>query len=149
MKLIKRLGNLEDYIFHWFVTGNVLICDCKIAWLWTLRNETKNLKLREDLSELTCFFESQNVTQKLHNDAERIQALETARNPGTFHLYFYFHPSTLRATAMSFSFVCISRKLYLWSSQKPRRYHLHGWRHRLLRLYRWCGEQTPFSIEAT
>ncbi|CAD1479135.1 unnamed protein product, partial [Heterotrigona itama] len=60
---------------------NKLICDCKLAWIWGLRNETKNVKLRESLEELTCFLESNNATLKINNEnLEWNEALEMARN---------------------------------------------------------------------
>ncbi|XP_043513220.1 uncharacterized protein LOC122530385, partial [Frieseomelitta varia] len=63
------------------VSGNKLICDCKLAWIWGLRNETKNVKLRESLEELTCFLESNNATLKINNEnLEWNEALEIARN---------------------------------------------------------------------
>lgn len=58
------------------------MCDCKLAWIWGLRNETKNLKLRDSLEVLTCFMESNNVTVAQSEEAERKQALEIARNQG-------------------------------------------------------------------
>lgn len=67
------------------VSGNKLICDCKLAWIWGLRNETKNQTLRDSLEELTCFLESNNGTLKINNeDLERNEALEIARNSGRF-----------------------------------------------------------------
>ncbi|KZC13567.1 PREDICTED: connectin-like [Dufourea novaeangliae] len=74
--------NLYNSTSHFFVTGNELICDCKLAWIWGLRNETKNRELREALRKLTCFLESNNASQKINNaDLEWNQALEIARNP--------------------------------------------------------------------
>ncbi|KAG7197374.1 hypothetical protein KM043_018481 [Ampulex compressa] len=67
---------------EWSCGRNKLICDCKLAWIWGLRNETKNIKLRNALEELTCFLESNNATLKINSeDLERNQALEIARNP--------------------------------------------------------------------
>ncbi|TGZ48788.1 connectin [Temnothorax longispinosus] len=53
---------------HLYLGGNNLICDCKLAWIWGLRNETKNTELRSALEELTCFLESNNATQKINNE---------------------------------------------------------------------------------
>ncbi|KOC59901.1 Connectin [Habropoda laboriosa] len=67
------------------VSGNKLICDCKLAWIWGLRNETKNKQLRHSLEELTCFLESNNATLKINNeDLEWNEALEIARNSGEY-----------------------------------------------------------------
>ncbi|XP_029678267.1 connectin-like [Formica exsecta] len=60
--------NLYDTNSHFYLSENDLICDCKLAWIWGLRNETKNTKLRDALEELTCFLESNNATQKFNNE---------------------------------------------------------------------------------
>ncbi|XP_068976753.1 connectin-like [Bombus flavifrons] len=73
--------NLYNSSSQFYLSGNKLICDCKLAWIWGLRNETKNVKLRESLEELTCFLESNNATLKINNDdLEWNEALEIARN---------------------------------------------------------------------
>ncbi|KAG6801062.1 connectin [Apis mellifera caucasica] len=74
--------NLYNTTSHFYLSGNKLICDCKLAWIWGLRNETKNVKLRDSLEELTCFLESNNATLKMNNkeDLEWNEALENARN---------------------------------------------------------------------
>ncbi|XP_011496594.1 PREDICTED: uncharacterized protein LOC105361181 [Ceratosolen solmsi marchali] len=58
-----------------------MICDCKLAWIWGLRNETKNPKLREGLEELTCFLEA-TYEPKFDSREEFSQALEIVRNKG-------------------------------------------------------------------
>ncbi|XP_072753723.1 connectin [Anoplolepis gracilipes] len=60
--------NLYGTNSHFYLNENELICDCKLAWIWGLRNETKNTKLRDALEELTCFLESNNATQKINNE---------------------------------------------------------------------------------
>ncbi|XP_029169626.1 connectin-like [Nylanderia fulva] len=60
--------NLYSINSDFFLSDNELICDCKLAWIWGLRNETKNTHLRDTLEELTCFIESNNVSQKNNNE---------------------------------------------------------------------------------
>ncbi|KAL0134122.1 hypothetical protein PUN28_001166 [Cardiocondyla obscurior] len=60
--------NLYGINSHLYLGENNLICDCKLAWIWGLRNETKNTKLRDALEELTCFLESNNATQKINSE---------------------------------------------------------------------------------
>lgn len=68
--------NLYNSSSHFYLNGNKLICDCKLTWIWGLRNETKNTKLREALEELTCFLEEKINSEDLENEA-----LEITRNP--------------------------------------------------------------------
>ncbi|XP_051160091.1 connectin-like isoform X2 [Leptopilina boulardi] len=76
--------NLYNNISYFYLNGNKLICDCKLQWIWGLRNETRNIKLRENLEELTCFLESKNASVKSVKDAERNSALAIARNPDEY-----------------------------------------------------------------
>lgn len=76
--------NLYNNVSYFYLNGNKLICDCKLQWIWGLRNETKNIKLREVLEELTCFLESKNASLKSVKDAERNSALAIARNPDEY-----------------------------------------------------------------
>ncbi|CAK9833827.1 Con [Anthophora retusa] len=77
--------NLYNSTSYFYLTGNKLICDCKLAWIWGLRNETKNKQLRHSLEALTCFLESNNATLKINNeDVEWNEALEIARHSGEY-----------------------------------------------------------------
>ncbi|CAL7939454.1 unnamed protein product [Xylocopa violacea] len=60
------MENEKKMRYYRHFSRNRLICDCKLTWIWGLRNETKNTKLRESLEKLTCLLESNNVT--LDND---------------------------------------------------------------------------------
>lgn len=74
--------------FLYLFTENDLICDCKLAWIWGLRNETKNTKLRDALEELTCFLESNNATQKFNNEGlGKNQPSEVASKFRFMHMY--------------------------------------------------------------
>ncbi|XP_076171931.1 uncharacterized protein LOC143148961 isoform X2 [Ptiloglossa arizonensis] len=74
--------NMYNGTSHFYLSGNKLICDCKLAWIWGLRNETKNRQLRDALEKLTCFLESNNASRKINNvNHEWNKALENARNP--------------------------------------------------------------------
>lgn len=37
-----------------FVADNKFICDCRLAWMYKLKNETRNNQIRNILDELTC-----------------------------------------------------------------------------------------------
>lgn len=78
--VIKVTRLIDQSASSYLHVDNNLICDCKLAWIWGLRNETKNTKLRDALEELTCFLESNNATQKINSeDLARNQPL-----PGKF-----------------------------------------------------------------
>lgn len=40
-----------------FVAGNRLVCDCRLDWIYTLRNETPNEQIRAALDETDCILE--------------------------------------------------------------------------------------------
>ncbi|KAL6257967.1 hypothetical protein P5V15_011563 [Pogonomyrmex californicus] len=62
------MRNLYDSNGYLYLSRNNLICDCKLAWIWGLRNETKNPKLQGALEELTCFLESNNASRKINSE---------------------------------------------------------------------------------
>ncbi|XP_023290210.1 connectin [Orussus abietinus] len=73
--IVTNLYNSNSYFY---LDGNKLICDCKLAWIWGLRNETKNKKLRDTLEELTCFLESNNASLRSSQEAGNDQPLGAA-----------------------------------------------------------------------
>ncbi|KAJ8684392.1 hypothetical protein QAD02_020184 [Eretmocerus hayati] len=60
---------------------NKLICDCQLTWIWGLRNETKNLKLREGLEELVCLLDA-SYEPKFDSGEDITRALEYHRSIG-------------------------------------------------------------------
>ncbi|XP_058797534.1 connectin isoform X2 [Phymastichus coffea] len=79
--IITNFYNNSSFIY---LGGNNLICDCKLSWIWGLRNETRNLKLREDLEELMCFLDA-SFEPKFDSGEDINRALEIVRNTG-FHM---------------------------------------------------------------
>ncbi|XP_003397934.1 connectin isoform X2 [Bombus terrestris] len=74
------LTNLYNTTSFFYLSGNKLMCDCKLVWMWGLRNQTKNVKLRESLEKLTCLLETNNATMKVTNShREWNAALKIAR----------------------------------------------------------------------
>lgn len=41
-------------------TGNTLTCDCRLSWLYKLRNETRSKRFKAALDRLTCTLDSAN-----------------------------------------------------------------------------------------
>lgn len=60
--------NLYNSSSYFYLEGNKLTCDCRLAWIWGLRNETNNTRLKESLEELTCFLETNNATTRQSTD---------------------------------------------------------------------------------
>ncbi|XP_015594125.1 connectin [Cephus cinctus] len=73
--------NLYNVSSHLYLDGNNLICDCRLAWIWGLKNETKNLKLKDVLDELTCFLESNNATTV---DQDAVKGLNIPQNEAEY-----------------------------------------------------------------
>ncbi|KAJ3657798.1 hypothetical protein Zmor_009578 [Zophobas morio] len=48
----------EERAYLLSLKDNKFVCDCRLAWLHTLRNETKNPLIRNTLDEITCYMES-------------------------------------------------------------------------------------------
>lgn len=59
MKKKFLLFNLLKQLF--FVSENQFICDCRLSWMYKLRNETKNERVRNSLDELTCYLENSDI----------------------------------------------------------------------------------------
>ncbi|XP_046626705.1 connectin [Neodiprion virginianus] len=72
--------NLYNSISYFYLEGNKLICDCRLAWIWGLRNETNNTQLKESLDELTCFLELNNSTVQVIDDAQTESQADTSEN---------------------------------------------------------------------
>ncbi|KAK5643394.1 hypothetical protein RI129_007239 [Pyrocoelia pectoralis] len=48
------LHNFYNESGYFYLTSNKFVCDCRLAWMHILRNETKNQVIRETLDELMC-----------------------------------------------------------------------------------------------
>lgn len=44
----------QNFFFSLYVTDNEFICDCRLAWIFDLKNRTKNFELRYSLEEIEC-----------------------------------------------------------------------------------------------
>lgn len=42
------------HFFSFYVTDNELICDCRLAWIFDLKNRTRNFELKYSLEEVEC-----------------------------------------------------------------------------------------------
>ncbi|KAF5294242.1 hypothetical protein FQR65_LT10828 [Abscondita terminalis] len=51
------LHNFYNESGYFYLASNKFICDCRLVWMHTLRNETKNQLIRETLDDLTCHLE--------------------------------------------------------------------------------------------
>jgi len=92
----------------YLLTENDLTCDCKLTWIWGLRNETKNTKLRDALEELICFLESSNATQKINNGG-----LGKNQSPEIASKFFFMHTYIISFSAINRSFASKMCKIYV------------------------------------
>uniref|UniRef100_A0ABD2WXZ5 Connectin n=1 Tax=Trichogramma kaykai TaxID=54128 RepID=A0ABD2WXZ5_9HYME len=93
------ITNLYNNSSYFYLDGNKLICDCKLAWIWGLRNETRNSKLREGLEELTCFLEA-SYESRFDTGEDLNRALEIVRNTGSRHGDYHARQNSMDETYM-------------------------------------------------
>lgn len=56
--LDKTFPLIFFFFVFFFVTDNELICDCRLAWIFDLKNRTKNFELRYSLEEIECMMKT-------------------------------------------------------------------------------------------
>ncbi|XP_049795359.1 connectin-like [Schistocerca nitens] len=49
--VLETMTNASAYLY---LEGNNLQCDCRLSWMYTLRNQTESKQVRNSLEELTC-----------------------------------------------------------------------------------------------
>lgn len=58
---------------------NRFVCDCRLAWMHTLRNETKNPRIKSTLEEMTCYMQQPGdgatLTPQNHENEEKFRDL--------------------------------------------------------------------------
>lgn len=62
----STLNESDEFIFQtstklfslFCVTDNEFICDCRLAWIFDLKNRTKNFELRYSLEEVECMMKT-------------------------------------------------------------------------------------------
>ncbi|XP_038212713.1 connectin-like [Zerene cesonia] len=53
-----------------YLDGNPLSCNCRLSWIYTLRNETKDSTLRHALEKITCLSDNNNNDRSLNDQIE-------------------------------------------------------------------------------
>lgn len=65
---VQSKKKLNEFILKTFrssslyVTDNDLICDCRLAWMFDLKNRTKNFQLRYSLEDVECMMKTKERT---------------------------------------------------------------------------------------
>lgn len=49
-----------------FNSGNPFVCDCRLSWMYDLRNRTKNIDLRRSLDRMVCTLDKLLYEQSKH-----------------------------------------------------------------------------------
>lgn len=57
---MKWSNPIACFFLSFSILENNFICECRLRWIFELRNHTKNAKLRNSLDELQCTLERQN-----------------------------------------------------------------------------------------
>ncbi|XP_022122201.2 connectin-like [Pieris rapae] len=69
-----------------YLDGNPLSCNCRLSWIYTLRNETKDNTLRQALDKVTCVAENNEIDRSLNDQID-----EQVENPvSTIENYDYY-----------------------------------------------------------
>uniref|UniRef100_A0A1B6IKB2 LRRCT domain-containing protein n=1 Tax=Homalodisca liturata TaxID=320908 RepID=A0A1B6IKB2_9HEMI len=76
------LPNLRNVTSYFFIEGNRFSCDCRLAWMHTLLNETPNEHVRNVIEELTCFW---NRSEHMEGGVAPLTSQSHARHPYTPH----------------------------------------------------------------
>ncbi|XP_011310153.1 connectin [Fopius arisanus] len=76
------LQELYNATGHLYLDDNKFICDCRLAWIFGVRNETSNKVLRDSLGSLTCFLESQDENIDDYDVENNETGIEVKQNSG-------------------------------------------------------------------
>lgn len=76
-------GQLNNFLIHFIIlicdnniyinnclTGNRLICDCRLSWLHKLRNETRSKRVKASLDRLSCVMDNKLKTNLVNMKAQ-------------------------------------------------------------------------------
>ncbi|KAG6463774.1 hypothetical protein O3G_MSEX014061 [Manduca sexta] len=72
------LENMKSNYAVIFLDGNKLTCDCRLSWMYKLRNETKSKRVKASLSRLSCVTDvklKSSASNKIDKNNERPQRI--------------------------------------------------------------------------
>ncbi|CAK1543225.1 unnamed protein product [Leptosia nina] len=77
-----------------YLDGNPLSCDCRLAWIYALRNETKDSTLKNALEKVTCLTENNDIDRNLND-----QIGEQGENPNLVsHTSYEYYDKKMERT---------------------------------------------------
>lgn len=74
-------------MFFLFVTENDFVCDCRMSWMFDLKNQTKNDELRLSMEDIECMIKPKDHFQK-SNDVDN-NAIEHQISNGDTETEYY------------------------------------------------------------
>lgn len=79
-------ATLKSILNCHFVTGNPLSCDCRLSWIYFLRNETKDNTLKHALEKVSCVNEP-TVDRRQNEQEENEHSNENVLSDDTYDYY--------------------------------------------------------------
>lgn len=79
------MDNLVNSTSELSVSDNNFICDCRLQWIFDLRNKTRNINLKESLEEIVCtLYDGKKTNMNIdNNDVLMKNAIRGNIQPGT------------------------------------------------------------------
>lgn len=78
----KKLRQFNKNLIFSFVTDNPFVCDCRLSWMYELRNVTKNERVKSVLDELICYMDDPSGLKSITKSSFAENNLQTLEDDG-------------------------------------------------------------------